>query len=93
MTVKSCGDDNKANQMGLTNSCRKVGTGKDKGLGCVCDETECYCYCTIESCTCNGSSDWKTFYAIKSFFSIVPSILMSYKFLCHDLKIIKYTLY
>ena len=71
MIVKSCGDDNKANQMGLQNSCRKVGTGKDKGLGCVCEEAECYCYCIIQGCICNGGLACKISHIIQIIFSVV----------------------
>ena len=71
MVVKSCGDDNKANQMGLQNSCRKIGAKKDKSLGCVCEEAECYCYCIIQGCVCNGAISWKEYPIIQTIFSVV----------------------
>ena len=57
--VTSCGDDNKATQMGMENTCKRSSaiqinnTWQTDGLACTCKEAGCYCYCIIQDCVCN----------------------------------------
>ena len=63
--VTSCGDDNRATQMGQKNSCRRSSnnqinkTWQTNGLACTCKEAGCYCYCITQNCICSASVSFR----------------------------------